>query len=349
MSNHRESGGEPSILRRRASRPRTGGWLWLLVLLLLLLALWLTSVPDANRDRPANQEGPGFWTPFLVFFLLPLILLAGIFFMVGASFAAKKKPIHVHWFLAAIVVAGVLVGLVMWWAGQELSGILFLVLAGLLAFQLQVFSPFWYHIRNGGFLINLERFAEADRHLQKAWRRAERYSAGDFRRGAILLLLGDWHRVQSLLDKAEDHYQLALPILQEHEQKHFPELLAAYNNLGVVYYERGKYVEAEIYFRQAHSLASDQHKGKGLLLGLTEQNVAGALMELDNHCEAESLLWSAAKKTRKNVDVWLLTQGKLAKLYLRANNLGRPKSALVKHCLSCRNRCVFPRRFYCPS
>ena len=87
------------------------------------------------------------------------------------------------------------------------------------------------------------------RPFAKAWRRAEKYSAWDFRRGNILVLLGDWYRAQFDFDKAEDYYQLALPILQEHEQKHFLELLTALNNLGVLYYERAKYVEAEIYFR----------------------------------------------------------------------------------------------------
>lgn len=299
----------------------------MVVLLVLLFVLWLTMSPAPNGERPAGQEGHGPWTFVLILLLIVLVPagVVGFFWAVNAWFAAKKRPIHLHWLFTALVAACALAGGVVWWAGQGLVATPFLILAAVLAFQLHVFSPFWYHFRTGVYLTNLERYAEAEGHLQKAWRRATRYSANDFRRGNILLMLGEWHRLQLLLDKAEEYFQLALPVLQEHEQQHFVELLTAYNNLGVVYSDRGKYVEAEVYFRQAHSLACQRLPRNGALVALTEQNIAGPLLELEDYTQAEGLLQSAERKTRR-ADIWLMTMAKLAKLYLRTNNLARAEA-----------------------
>src|SRR5262249_22104350 len=124
-------------------------------------------------------------------------------------------------------------------------------------------------------------YAEAEGHLHAAWKRAQTYSARDLRRGTVLLALGEWHRRQFHIERAEEYFQLALPSLQEHEQQHFVALVTAYNNLGALYVEHGKYVEAEIYFRQARSVLSERRNVQGWLLALTEQNIAGALIELE--------------------------------------------------------------------
>src|SRR5262249_37076006 len=151
-SDHDDHVEEPSIVRRRASsRPRGGGRLWLVVLLLLVLALWLTFTRDPNPGRPREQEGPDVWRSLFIA-LVSVALLAGVFWMVYAWSRAKKKSIHPHWYLTAIAAACAFTGVVLWLVRQDLSGILLLIVAVAMAFGFHILSPFWYHLRTGGYL-----------------------------------------------------------------------------------------------------------------------------------------------------------------------------------------------------
>src|SRR5205085_10125118 len=122
---------------------------------------------DSKRDRPGVKQSPSSGTSSLVL-LVPVALLGGLF-GINRWLAADKRPVDPHWFFGALVAACALSGGVLWLVGQDVVGILFLVLAGVLAFVFHVFSPLWYHLRTGVYLTNLERYTEAEGHLQRAW------------------------------------------------------------------------------------------------------------------------------------------------------------------------------------
>jgi tetratricopeptide (TPR) repeat protein len=265
--------------------------------------------------------------------LVPVVLVGGVFLY--ASLAAKKRPLNPHWFGTALVVACAVSGgvsLLVAFAGVRVAvaelawGLVFLGMAVFLAFAFHIFSRFWYELSTGNHLANLQRYAEAEGYLQRAWSRAQKYSARDWRRGSALLALGDMYRVQFLFGKAEEYFQLALPILQEHEKRHFLQLGTAYNNLGTLYCDLGKYVQAEIYFRQAQSVFAERGNVQGWVLAMTEHNIAVALIELEDYAQAEELLRSAQTKARGTVEVWLMVLTSLAKVHLRTDSLAEAEA-----------------------
>src|SRR5437588_6248330 len=157
MSDHHDSAEEPSIVRRRSWRPRTGLGYYLVALVFVAGVLWWTFAPGADRQRPRRQQGPHpDWTSFLLV-VASAALLIGVFRVVNAWCRAKKKWINPHWYLTAITAACAVTGVVLWLVRQDFSGILFLFVATVFAFGLHIFSPFWYHFRTGVYLTDLER------------------------------------------------------------------------------------------------------------------------------------------------------------------------------------------------
>jgi tetratricopeptide (TPR) repeat protein len=239
----------------------------------------------------------------------------------------KPRAINQHWLAIGITLLALAC---MIFAIIIRADFFYIVLAAILtvmmAWQFHTFSPFWYHLRTGIMWTNRDRPVEADRHFQRALSLAHNYSADDFRRGVILLALADARRAQAQAREAERYYLEALPVLQQHENKHFLELLVALNNLGTVYFHLGKYVEAEIYYRQALSLAEKRLGRRHWLSGLAAQNLAGLYLEVRQLDVAEEYLEDAEESGRKNAVLHLFIQGRWARLYLRRGNLTRADS-----------------------
>jgi tetratricopeptide (TPR) repeat protein len=291
-----------------------------LLLLLALLFLWYAVSPDpnANPQVGVEQDNTSWFAPLLLLAALVLFLFGPLLWL--SRIRNNAKPINVHWFLTGVVLASLLVFPVLAILDSMdllTAGVIGAIFAGLLAYGFRILSPFWYHLRTGAYLAAVERLPEAERHLQRAWSLAQRYKENDSRRASVSLHLGDLRRATFRLDEAETLYHQALPILQINAKTHFVELLQACNNLGVLYSDQAKYTEAEIYFRQAHSLVSNR---KDWLVGLTQHNIAVIYLDQHRYNEAEDLLLAAADKSRKNLPVRLLILGKLAKVYSEKNH-----------------------------
>lgn len=98
--------------------------------------------------------------------------------------------------------------------------------------------------------------AESEKNAQKAFLFAEDLEDSKIS-GLIHAQLGDIAFLKDSLSKAEFHYQIAIPLLEEAEEIH--RLIKVFLNLGNRFVEKGNYPEAMNYYLQGLSTSQENH------------------------------------------------------------------------------------------
>ncbi|CAF4248771.1 unnamed protein product, partial [Didymodactylos carnosus] len=126
--------------------------------------------------------------------------------------------------------------------------------------------------------IDLKLVAEGDQQLQTLMNHMRK----DIGEGSDLFALGDLMLKMGHYNKAQEYYELFLKSLPENH----PSIAATYNNMGLVHYNQGNYVEALNYYKKTLEIQLKSLTENHPDIATTYNNVGLVHYNQGNHVEA---------------------------------------------------------------